>query len=64
MAVLNFVDDEFKSRSDQKLDYFFEIVHWSPLRLCLCVVNWSASCHLGFLTHIIRLISCILLLFV
>ena len=62
MADLNFVDDEFKSRSDQKLDYFFEIVHTSALRLYLCVVNWSASCHLGFLTHNIRLISCILLL--
>lgn len=54
-ADLNFVDDEFKSRSDQKLA-FFEIVPSSTLRLCLHVVNWSAPCHLGLLTHKVDLL--------
>ena len=49
-------DSEFKTPSDHQVD-LFQVVSVSTPRLCLHVVNWSASCQLGFLT-------CILLLFV
>ena len=49
VRMLESKDPEFKSCTDHSLDLSQELPGLTP-RLCLNINNWSASCHLGFLT--------------
>ena len=51
-------DAKFKSRSDHQLDLFWIVSGSTPApSLPLYIVNWSASCQLGFLTCSVHLTS-------